>query len=198
MKKALAILVLTAACSSDSPPPVQTTPEPEPATSTPGDHAIGTVRVTAASLNVRRDPSASSEVVTQVRKGTRLTLLTSGDGWMKVRLDDGSTGWVASQHVSREGTQARRSRRGCAPDSDYRFVKAPVPSFSQGGPHGVVTIEANVTRDGVVTSTRVISNTTGDPNLAAMAEREIRAAKFAAPVRDCTTREFIFTYKRSF
>ena len=47
------------------------TPAPAPAPQeAPGaERAIGTVRVTATTLNVRREASASSEVVAQVRKG---------------------------------------------------------------------------------------------------------------------------------
>jgi TonB family protein len=74
-----------------------------------------------------------------------------------------------------------------------------MPSFSdQPTPHGVVTVDANVDRDGNVTSTRVISNSTGDQNLAVLAEHEIRVAKFVAPIRRCAPQPFIFTYKRSF
>ena len=53
-------------------------------------------------------------------------------------------------------------------------------------------------RKGNVVSTRVVSNTTGDEALAAMAERELREAKFAPPVRNCVPKAFIYTYKRSF
>ena len=51
---------------------------------------------------------------------------------------------------------------------------------------------------GNVTSTKVISNTTGDDALPAIAEREIKSAKFSPPIRNCVAKAFIFTYKRSF
>jgi hypothetical protein len=34
--------------------------------------------------------------------------------------------------------------------------------------------------------------------LAVIAAREITAAKFAPPVRNCVTRAFLFTYRRAF
>jgi TonB family protein len=154
------------------------------------------VRVTATTLNVRREASSDSEIVGQVRKGERLALLASNDEWMQVRLGNGDAGWVAAQYVIREG--ARKRRPGCAPDSDYRLLTSPTPSFSDAGPHGLVTVEANVDVTGKVTSTRVIGNTTGDEALAITAEREIRNAKFAPPIRDCVAKPFIFTYKRAF
>jgi TonB family protein len=77
-------------------------------------------------------------------------------------------------------------------------VKAPLAAFSEGGPHGLVIVDATVNTSGDVLNTKVISNTTGEEALGKMAEREIRAAKFVPPVRDCVPKTFIFTYKRTF
>jgi TonB family protein len=78
------------------------------------------------------------------------------------------------------------------------MVSTPTPSFSEGGAHGLVTVEANVDASGRVTATRVVANTTGDEALASTAEREIRGVRFVAPIRNCVARAFIFTYKRAF
>ena len=51
---------------------------------------------------------------------------------------------------------------------------------------------------GDVVSTKVVSNTTGDDALAFLAQREMKESKFVVPIRNCTAREFIFTYRRSF
>jgi uncharacterized protein YgiM (DUF1202 family) len=192
VRRFLVVSLIFAACST-SPPPA---PVAQPAEVPGAEKAIGTVRVTANTLNVRREAAATSEVIGQVRKGERLALLTASDEWDRVRLGNGTIGFVASQHVIREG--AARARRGCPADADYQFVKAPSPAFSESGPHGIVTVEANVDARGNVTSTRVVSNTTGDGSLAVVAEREIRQSKFSPPVRDCVAKAFIFTYKRSF
>ena len=191
MKRLVVIVVLLAACSTPPPP----APAPSPQAEVPGvEKAIGTVRVTATTLNVRREASASSEVVAQVRKGDRLALLTAGDQWHRVRLADGAIGFVSVDHVIREGA----ARRGCAPDADYQFVKTPTPDLREGAAHGIVTVDANVDTRGNVTSTKIVSNTTGDESLGALAEREIRGAKFSPPIRNCVAKTFIFTYKRSF
>jgi TonB family protein len=186
MTLAIFVALALSHCSSAPTPKAETAPAA----------AIGTVRVTAVTLNVRRDASPSSDVVAQVRKGERLALLSDSDDWMRVRLSNGDTGWVSSEYVIREGARPRRP--GCPPDSDYRMVRAPTPSFSEGGAHGLVTVEANVDASGRVTATRVISNATGDEALASTAEREIRDVRFAAPVRNCVAKPFIFTYKRAF
>jgi TonB family protein len=191
VKRLLFIVLLLAACSTPPPPAASPSPQAE----VPGvEKAIGTVRVTATALNVRREASASSEVVAQVRKGERLALLTSGDQFHRVRLGNGAIGFVSVDHVIREGT----ARRGCAADADFQFVKTPTPDLREGAAHGIVTVDANVDTRGNVTSTKIVGNTTGDDSLGALAEREIRGAKFSPPIRNCVAKAFIFTYKRSF
>jgi len=208
MRRRVALIVLAFTFACAAPPPPASAPEPPPAETpqTPaGEVAIGTVRVTASTLNVRAEPSTTAESIAQVRKGDRLTLIAAGDEWMKVRMDDGAIGWVAKQHVSREGSPSaaatarpRRAPAGCQPDRNYSFATTPTPSFTENGAHGVVTVEANVDKNGVVQSTRVISNTTGDESLAVIAEHEITKTRFVPPIRNCAQKAFIFTYKRSF
>ncbi|MEO8035686.1 MAG: SH3 domain-containing protein [Acidobacteriota bacterium] len=203
-RSSLLLLCVVAAfrCSAPAPAP-QTAPEAvseEAPRAEPS--AIGSVRVTASTLNVRRQPSTTGDVITQVRKGTRLTLVTVGNDWMQVLLANGDKGWVSSQFVERAGAPATASgkarRSGCTPDSDYGFVKTPTPTFSDSGAHGLVIVEAKVDRSGNVLTTHVVSNSTGDDALGFLTEREIKQAKFVAPVRDCSARPFIFTYTRTF
>jgi TonB family protein len=195
MRKSVLVLVLLAACGAPAPPP---RPVPEmPQIAPPAEEkAIGTVRVSATMLNVRQDASTDAAVVTQARRGDQLTLLAEKDGWSKVKLPTGEIGFVSSQYLS--GGKPRKSKPGCPSDSDFAFVKTPLASFSETGPHGLVVVDATVNTSGDVTATKVISNSTGDESAASMAQREIRAAKFTPPYRNCVPRTFIFTYKRSF
>jgi uncharacterized protein YgiM (DUF1202 family) len=169
-------------------------------------------RVTASALNVRREPSTEAEVVTQVRKGTELTVISADASWTKVRLAGGEEGWVATRFLDTGGDlrvsvpRTQRSSRspkpaprgGCPPDSDFAFVNAPTLTFSDRSAHGLVIVEASVNTKGNVTSTKVISNGTGDESLAFLAEREIKQATFSPPIRNCVPRAFIFTYRRTF
>ena len=166
---------------------------------------IGTVRVTASALNVRAEASADSDLIAQVKKGTALSVIAQGDGWVKVRLASGESGWVAERFVSSGGQQQaaaprRRSSGGgkCPPDSDYAFVETPQLRGSDRTRPGLVVVEANVNVKGIVTSTKVISNGTGDEALAFLAEKEIQSARFSPPIRNCVPRAFIFTYRRTF
>jgi uncharacterized protein YgiM (DUF1202 family) len=94
----------------------------------------GTVRVTASALNVRRDPAADAEVIVQVKKGTALGVLKSDESWLKVRLADGSAGWVAERFVAREGASPKKraaAKRGsCPADSDFAFLETPTRRHS--------------------------------------------------------------------
>ena len=200
----IAIALLTACSTPPAPPPTVApkTPPPPPAAAPAQEQITGTVRVMASALNVRREPSGDADVLTQVRKGTVLSVLRRDDSWVKVRLADEREGWVAARFVSSDAnakTKTTKSRKGaCPPDSDYAFLQMPTPAFAEGGAHGLVVVEANVNVQGTVTSTKLISNGTGDEALAFLAEREIKAAKFSPPIRNCAARAFIFTYRRTF
>jgi uncharacterized protein YgiM (DUF1202 family) len=199
---AIAACLLVAACGGNAPAPTPA-PEPRPAAPAPApasaeEQATGSVRVNVSTLNIRADASTSAEIVGHARRGERLTVVGDSGSWLRVKLNDGTTGWVASQLVVREGAAARPRRGGCPPDSNYSFINAPKPSFFDKGPHGMVVIEASVDVRGIVTSTRVVSNDTKDDSLAAIAEREVRNARFSPPIRNCMPRAFFFTYKRAF
>jgi hypothetical protein len=199
---ATAFVFLLASCGGNTPAPAPA-PEPQPAApapapTAPADRTIGTVRVNVSTLNVRREASTSAEVIGHVRRGERLTLIEDSGDWLRVKLNDGSSGWVSSQLIVREGAAARPRRGGCQPDSDYAFITTPKPVFADRGPHGMVIVEANVDARGIVTSTRVVSNDTHDDSLAFLAEREIKNARFAPPIRNCVPKAFVFTYKRAF
>jgi uncharacterized protein YgiM (DUF1202 family) len=72
MRRLLPLLVLVAVhCAAPARPAPTPAPEPAPpeASAPTQPAAIGTVRVTTATLNVRSEPSTSGEVVAQVKKG---------------------------------------------------------------------------------------------------------------------------------
>lgn len=202
----LSIAILVFRCAAPAPPPPAPLPEPtrtEPAPAPPPvveEPVIGTVRVTASALNVRSEASTEAEIVTQVKKGESLSVLREDESWVKVRLAGGETGWVAARFVSRgNGVAPKKTKKGgCPPDSDYAFLETPRLSFSEGGAHGTVVVEAKVNAQGTVTSTKILSNATGDETLAFLAEREIKGAKFSPPIRGCVARAFVFTYRRAF
>jgi TonB family protein len=184
-------LGLAAACRTAAPPP-----PPAPVVVTPaveGQPAPpeATVRVTAGRLNVRETPSTSAPAVARVKKGERLAVVGRDGDWVQVRLADGRGGWVSGAYVKPDVP--------CAADKPGAELLSDVPlSFSQGAAIGKVVIEATVDSSGSVTSTRVVTDTTGTPELLQRALSEVSAFKFAPPVRDCRPVPFIYTYTRSF
>ncbi|HEX7708307.1 MAG TPA: SH3 domain-containing protein [Thermoanaerobaculia bacterium] len=199
MGRLLLLLPLLVSLGCGSPAPAPTAAPSTPAPPLPSEVVLETVEVTASALNVRRERSTESAVLTQVKRGTLLQVLTAGESWTQIRLADGRVGWVASRFVGPPGsTPAPARRSGCQPDSDFAFVEAPSLTFSDSSAHGLVVVEANVNASGSVTKTRIVSNNTGDEALGLLAEREIQRAKFSAPIRNCAPRAFIFTYRRTF
>lgn len=200
MRRALPLLLLVAfACATPPPPPPAVSPEPEPVVETKPavEPVIGTVTVTATALNVRREASTDADVVLQAKKGERLDVLSRDESWVKVRLATGESGWVAARFVS-DGQAKKKAKGGCPSDSDFAFTKTPTLAFSDRPAKGQVVVDATVNTKGDVTSTKLVSNTTGDETLAFLAQREIKEAKFSPPIRNCVPRTFIFTYRRTF
>lgn len=192
-KPILAALLLGTAflrCQTATPPPPT---QPAPAAQAAPETSIGTVRVKATTLNVRQGPSSDDAVIATARRGQKLELLKTEKDWSRVRLTDGSIGWVSSRHVAPVVNAA-----GCLPPRNFSFVQTPALSFSEGGAKGTVTVEASVDPTGKVTSTRVTGNSTSDPSLGEKAAREIAAARFNPPVTDCKPRAFVYIYKRQF
>src|SRR5205085_8051912 len=118
-------LLLFAACASapppPAPPPAAVPPPPPPAAVS----VIGAARVVANTLNVRSAPSLDGEILTQVKKGERLAILQHGDDWTRIRLGDGTIGWVSRPLIAIEGEKVAKvkpRKNGCAPDSDFTFA----------------------------------------------------------------------------
>jgi len=198
---ALFALALLVACAAPAPEPevapAPVAPPPPAVVKQEEEKVIGTVRVTASALNVRAEASTDADVLTTVKRGQTFDLLREDGAWAKVRLATGETGWVASRFVS-SGKPQKVKKGSCPPDSDFAFTETPTLAFSDSGARGMVVVEANVNAKGLVTSTKLVSNATGDETLAFLAEREIKGTKFSPPIRNCVPRPFIFTYRRTF
>lgn len=205
MRRVLPLLALLAfACAAPPPPPPVVAPEPPAVVETKPveEPVIGTVTVTATALNVRGSASLDADVLRQAKKGEKLAVLSRDESWVKVRLDGGESGWVAARFVSdgaaKQASKSKSKKGSCPSDSDFAFTKTPMLAFSDRPAKGMVVVEALVDTKGDVTSTKLISNTTGDETLAFLAQREIREAKFSPPIRNCVPKTFIYTYRRTF
>ncbi len=86
-----------------------TTPPPPPLPST---------QVVWDSVNLRKGPGTGYKIVGNVKKGASLKILEVSGGWLRVRLEDGSTAWVSKLATSE------------APKASSAPAPAPAPSPS--------------------------------------------------------------------
>ena len=65
--------------------------------------ATGKGTVTASALNIRSGPSTSNSIVGKAYKGNTVDILSSSNGWYKVKLSNGQVGWGSSDYISKGG-----------------------------------------------------------------------------------------------
>lgn len=53
-------------------------------------------------LRVRSASSTASLEIGRVSPGETYELITEGDGWFEIKLEDGKTGWISSQYAEKE------------------------------------------------------------------------------------------------
>ena len=56
--------------------------------------------VTTDTLNVRSGAGTSYSIISKVHKGDTVNIVGSSNGWYKIELSSGKTGWVSSDYVS--------------------------------------------------------------------------------------------------
>jgi curli biogenesis system outer membrane secretion channel CsgG len=58
--------------------------------------------IKTAAANVRVGPSKEAAVLTTVKRATKIVVLENGNAWYRVKLENGSEGWVAASVTSTE------------------------------------------------------------------------------------------------
>ncbi|MDU6115069.1 MAG: SH3 domain-containing protein, partial [Paeniclostridium sordellii] len=59
--------------------------------------------ITASALNVRSGPSTGYNIIGTTYQGNTVEIITSSNGWHKVKLSNGQVGWISGQYVSLSG-----------------------------------------------------------------------------------------------
>ncbi len=67
--------------------------------SNPNENTIKTAIVTASVLNVRSSNTTTSQIITTINRGTKVIILQYKNGWYRVSLQNGTTGWVSSRYI---------------------------------------------------------------------------------------------------
>ena len=81
--------------------------------------------ITASALNVRSGPSTGYNVIGTTYQGNTVEIITSSNGWHKVKLSNGKVGWVSGQYVSLSG-DAGNSGNGGSTETPSTGKKATV------------------------------------------------------------------------
>ncbi len=110
----------------------------------PEQSESGYGKVTASALNVRSGASTSHSVVGTLHKNDTVKLLSSSNGWFKVELSNGKTGWVSGQYITKTSEPS-------TPDP----TPNPSPEQNESG-YGKVTASALNVRSGASTSHSVV------------------------------------------
>src|SRR3712207_1671938 len=92
MKKAITVLGLGAAAVAISVTNASALEQQEAQTST--------------SINLREQPSATSNKVSELQAGAKVTVKESQNGWANIQTEDGQGGWVSGYYVTDENGQS--------------------------------------------------------------------------------------------
>ena len=161
---------------------------PEASDTTDTREPIAIAYVGAPELAVHKWATDDSPVTNKFLNGESVSVLRKRGDWWEVRTGAGS-GWVHSSDLTtaKEAQKAKES-----PTAQFRHIPSAVTA---PGTHGTIYIEANVNTDGDVTSTRVITNTTGSDDLAARNAAALERAKFYPIVQHGERKPFLYYYR---
>ncbi|MFC4320905.1 SH3 domain-containing protein [Litchfieldia salsa] len=65
-------------------------------------NGLGTGIVTASTLNVRDQNTLSGKLVSTLKKGESVTILSESNKWYEIKLNNGTKGWVAGWFIERK------------------------------------------------------------------------------------------------
>lgn len=171
-------LLLCVACKRDAPvTATMDTREP-----------IEVAYVGAPELQVHAKADDASPVETTFLNGESVSVLARKGEWVELRTAAGS-GWAHAADLTNADAASKESAN---PTPKFKTPPSPV---MQPGAHGTVYIEANVNDQGEVTSTKVITNTTGSPGLAAQNEAALKQSRFYPIVQKGQRTPFVYYYR---
>lgn len=66
-------------------------------------------KVSCSILNVRSGPGTNYSIKNSIKSGQVVIILSEYDGWYKIKLSNGTTGWVSSKYISKTTTYGKVS-----------------------------------------------------------------------------------------
>lgn len=162
--------------------------KPQPAETTDTREPIAIQYVGAPEAVAHKWAKDDSPVVTKFLNGESVSILAKKGDWVEVRTADGS-GFVHAADLT-DAAAAQQSRDN--PEPKFQSVPSPVTA---PGAHGTIYIEANVNTEGEITDTKVLTNTTGQQELAVRNEEALKRAKFYPMVVKGNRKPFVYDYR---
>ena len=68
------------------------------------------VYIDAGKVNLRQGPSTQDDIIVKLERNAKLTRTGVGEGWSKVKMADGKTGYVASDFLTKNAPASTRQR----------------------------------------------------------------------------------------
>ncbi len=91
--------------------------------------------ITTNTLNVRSGASTSHSVVAKVYKNDKVELLSSSNGWYKIKLSNGQIGWASSDYISKTSSGSDGSGSIEKPSNNYAQAAVNLAKQQIGKPY---------------------------------------------------------------
>nr|WP_297395777.1 C40 family peptidase [uncultured Peptostreptococcus sp.] len=126
---------------------------------------------TTTGINLREQPGATSNKVSELQAGSKITVKESNNGWVNVQTDDGKSGWVSGYYVSdKEGnpivsnnavnntdsTPAKKAGKEVVNNKDTKIIDS--ADYNQGNKAKSTTNIKESSSDVVVNSNAKVSS----------------------------------------
>jgi uncharacterized protein YgiM (DUF1202 family) len=147
--------------------------------------------VGAPELKVRAQANDDAPILATYQNGEAISILVDKGEWVEVRTGD-RAGWARSTDLTDAAGAVAQEEN---PEPKFRVMPMPVSAPSA---RGEIYIEADVNTDGEITATRMITNTTGSPTLAAQNLAALKTAKFHPIVQNGERVKFKYYHRVSY
>ena len=114
--------------------------------------------VNTSALNVRSGAGTKHSIINKVYKGNKVEILSTSNGWHKIKLSNGSTGWVSSQYITLNSSNSNPSINE---DNSVSAKKGTVNTSSLNVRKGAGTNYSIITKISKGTFVEILSTSNG-------------------------------------
>lgn len=107
--------------------------------------------ISGSSVNFRKTPNTSGEIITKLARNTKITIITSGDGWAEIEYN-GNRGYVSTDYISDNPMET--TSRGAISRTANREDNQKVDTKQTDN---TKSVEKEISHTGTVTGSDVVS-----------------------------------------